>query len=280
MNDNKIEEWIKNAFENKVNTQPIFIKDYGFDNINKPFDVKINFINLKYLNNDFIPKSNNPIIVVNNTFNFQNSIKEHISKGFIVILDKQSIENLIFGIATKDIYKIKEVQSIVIEPINLETLLSFNKSDFQRFIVDRENIIKAINEQYIRLDYEDLLYFLEVYYGKKILIASFAQRLFRLATLDFITGEKRIGTSLRKILNTSSKVVTPKYIGIIGGTKKISNTRVYDLNVNQREREIRTDIAKKLLAFNLKELNVKTIAKVTDLPLKIVEKLYQMAYLK
>ena len=280
MNDNKIEEWIKNAFENKVNTQPIFIKDYGFDNINKPFDIKINFINLKYLNNDFIPKSNNPIIVINNTFNFKNSIKEHISKGFIVILDKQSIENLILAIATKDNYKIKEIQCIVIEPIKLETLLSFNKSDFQRFIVDRENILKAINEQYIRLDYEDLLYFLEVYYGKKILIASFAQRLFRLATLDFITGEKRIGTSLRKILNTSSKVVTPKYIGIIGGTKKISNTRVYDLNVNQREREIRTDIAKKLLAFNLKELNVKTIAKVTDLPLKIVEKLYQMAYLK
>lgn len=280
MNDNKIEEWIKNAFENKVNTQPIFIKDYGFDNINKPFDIKINFINLKYLNNDFIPKSNNPIIVINNTFNFQNSIKEHISKGFIVILDKQSIENLIFGIRTKDIYKIKEIQCIVIEPIKLETLLNLNKSDFQRFIVDRENILKAINEQYIRLDYEDLLYFLEVYYGKKILIASFAQRLFRLATLDFITGEKRIGTSLRKILNTSSKVVTPKYIGIIGGTKKISNTRVYDLNVNQREREIRTDIAKKLLAFNLKELDVKTMAKVTDLPLKIVEKLYQMAYLR
>lgn len=280
MNDNKIEEWIKNAFENKVNTQPIFIKDYGFDNINKPFDVKINFINLRYLNKDFIPKSNNPIIVVNNTFNFQNSIKEHISKGFIFIHDKQSVENLIFAIATKDIYKIKEVQYIVVEPIKLETLLSFNKSDFQRFIVDRENILKVINEQYIRLDHEDLFYFLEIYYSKKILIASFAQRLFRLATLDFITSEKRIGTSLREILNTSSEVVTPKYIGIIGGTKKISNTRVYDLNVNQKEREIRIDIVKKLFTLNLKELDVKTIAKVTDLPLKIVEKLYQMAYLK
>ena len=280
MNDNKIVEWIKNAFENKVNTQPIFIKDYGFDNINKPFDIKINFINLKYLNNDFIPKSNNPIIVINNTFNFQNSIKEHISKGFIVILDKQSIENLIFGIATKDIYKIKEVQSIVIEPIKLETLLNLNKSDFQRFIVDRENILKTIDEQYIKLEYEDLLYFLEVYYSKKILIASFAQKLFRLATLNFVISEKKVGGSLSEILNTSSKVVTPKYIGIIGGTKKISNIRVYDLNVNHREREIRTDIAKKLLAFNLKELDVKTMAKVTDLPLKIVEKLYQMAYLR
>lgn len=280
MNDNKIEEWIKNAFENKVNTQPIFIKDYGFDNINKPFDIKINFINLKYLNNDFIPKSNNPIIVINNTFNFQNSIKEHISKGFIVILDKQSIENLILAIATKDIYKIKEIQCIVIEPIKLETLLNLNKSDFQRFIVDRENILKTIDEQYIKLEYEDLLYFLEVYYSKKILIASFAQKLFRLATLNFVISEKKVGGSLSEILNTSSKVVTPKYIGIIGGTKKISNIRVYDLNVNHREREIRTDIAKKLLAFNLKELDVKTMAKVTDLPLKIVEKLYQMAYLR
>lgn len=280
MNDNKIVEWVKNAFENKVNTQPIFIKDYGFDNINKPFDIKINFINLKYLNNDFIPKSNNPIIVINNTFNFQNSIKEHISKGFIVILDKQSIENLILAIATKDIYKIKEIQCIVIEPIKLETLLNLNKSDFQRFIVDRENILKTIDEQYIKLEYEDLLYFLEVYYSKKILIASFAQKLFRLATLNFVISEKKVGGSLSEILNTSSKVVTPKYIGIIGGTKKISNIRVYDLNVNHREREIRTDIAKKLIAFNLKELDVKTMAKVTDLPLKIVEKLYQMAYLR
>lgn len=280
MNDNKIVEWVKNAFENKVNTQPIFIKDYGFDNINKPFDVKINFINLRYLNKDFIPKSNNPIIVVNNTFNFQNSIKEHISKGFIFIHDKQSVENLILGIATKDIYKIKEVQSIVIEPINLETLLSFNKSDFQRFIVDRENILKAINEQYVKLDHEDLFYFLEVYYSKNILIASFVQRLFRLATLDFTISEKRVGGLIRNILGTSSKPVTPLYIGIIGGTRKISNTRVYDLNVNQIEREIRTGIANKLLVLGLKELDVKNIAKITDLPLKIIEKLYKTVYLK
>ena len=280
MNDNKIVEWVKNAFENKVNAQSIFIKDYGFDNINKPYSVKINFINLKFLTGNFIPKSNNPIIVVNNTFNFQNSIKKHILKGFIFIHDKQSVENLIFAIATKDIYKIKEVQYIVIESIKLETLLNLNKSELQRFIVDRENILKAINEQYIKLEHEDLIYFLEVYYTKNILIASFVQRLYRLAKLDFITSEKSIGSSLREILNTSSKPVSPKYIGIIGGTKKISNTRVYDLNVNQREREIRTDIAKKLLAFNLKELDVKTMAKVTDLPLKIVEKLYQMAYLR
>lgn len=280
MNDNKIVEWFKNAFENKVNAQSIFIKDYGFDNINKPYSVKINFINLKYLNNDFIPKSNNPIILVNNTLNFQNSIKEHISKGFIFIHDKQSVENLILAIATKDINKLNEVQSIVIEPIKLETLLSFNKSELQKFIVNMENILKAINEQYIKLDHEDLFYFLEVYYSKKILIASFAQRLFRLATLNFKISEKKVGSSLSEILNSSSKVVTPKYIGIISSTKKISNMRVYDLNVNQREREIRTDIAKKLLAFNLKELDVKTIAKITDLPLKIVEKLYQMVYLK
>lgn len=279
MNDNKIEEWIKNAFENKINTQPIFIKDHGFDNINKPYGVKINFINLKFLTGNFIPKSNNSIIVANNTFNFQNSIKEHISKGFIFIHDKQSVENLIFAIATKDIHKIKEVQYIVIEPIKLETLLNLNKSELQRFIVDRENILKAINEQYIKLEHEDLIYFLEVYYTKNILIASFVQRLYRLAKLDFITSEKSIGTSLREILNTSSKPVSPKYIGIIGGTKKISNTRVYDLNVNQREREIRTDITKKLFTLNLEELDVKTIAKVTDLPLKIVEKLYKAVYL-
>jgi hypothetical protein len=280
MNDNKIEEWIKNAFENKINTQSIFIKDYGFDNINKPYDVKINFINLRYSNKDFIPKSNNPIIVVNNTFNFQNSIKEHISKGFIFIHDKQSVENLVLAIARKNIYKIKEVKNIVVEAINLEILLYFNKNELQKFIVNRENILKAINEQYEKLHHEDLLYFLEVYYSKKILIASFAQRLYRLSILDFTISQKRVGCELAMLLGTSSKILTPKHIGIIGGTKKISNVRGYDLNVNQIEIDIKKAIANKLLVLDLKELNIKKIAKITDLPLKMVEKLYKTIHLR
>lgn len=114
---------------------------------------------------------------------------------------------------------------------------------------------------------------LDVYFSKNILIASFAQRLFRLATLDFISSEKRVGGYLSEALNTSSKVVRETHLGIFKNPRKISNIRVYDLNVNQVEENIKIRIAKELLALNLKELDVKRITKITDLPLKTVENL-------
>ena len=279
MHNNKLVVWIKNCFEYKVNNESIFIQDYGFNFIHIPRNINIDFINLKIQERDFSTKFRNSIITNNNTLDFQNLIKNNINGGFIFIKDKESIKNLISGIETKNIDKIKEVQYISIEPINVEELLTFNKVDLERFISDRENILKEINEQYNKLCDKDLSLLLEVYYTKKILIASFAQRLFRLAVLNFISSEKEIGTLISNILGTSSKSLSHKYIGI-SCNKKVCNTRVYDIHVNQIERDTKTNIANNLVNLNLKELDIKTIAKITVLPVKIIEKLYKKVHLK
>ena len=142
------------------------------------------------------------------------------------------------------------------------------------------SILKAMNYKYVKFDEEDLEYFLEVYYKRKILIASFIQKLYRLVNLNFLISEKKIGKILCNILNTSSKTVTPKYIGILGGTKKISNTRVYDLNFNQTELDTKLKIATNLLELNLKELDIKQISKNTELSINQVEKIYKKIFIK
>ena len=137
-----------------------------------------------------------------------------------------------------------------------------------------------MNYKYVKFDEEDLEYFLEVYYKRKILIASFIQKLYRLVNLNFLISEKKIGKILCNILNTSSKTVTPKYIGILGGTKKTSNTRVYDLKFNQTELDTKIKIATNLLKLNLKELDIKQISKNTGLLINQVEKIYKKIFIK
>lgn len=159
MNDNKLKEWIQNCFEGKVNRASIFIKDYGINNIDLPKDTNINLANLKFLDIDVISKSINQIIIIGNSLKFQNSIRKHTKDGFIFIEDKESIENLMYIIFEKNIDKIDNIKYTVVDPINLGTLLTIDNNDFQRFIVEREYILKTINEQHINLNHEDLVYF-------------------------------------------------------------------------------------------------------------------------
>ena len=145
------------------------------------------------------------------------------------------------------------------------------------------NIVLDVNSGAIHIVDElvyELIPFLEVYYKRKILIASFIQKLFRLVNVNFSISEKKIGKILSNILNISSKTVTPKYIGILGGTKKISNTRVYDLNFNQTEFDTKIKIATNLLELNLKELDIKQISKITDLSINQVEEIYKKIFIK
>ena len=50
--------------------------------------------------------------------------------------------------------------------------------------------------------------------------------------------------------------------------------------MNQIERDTKMNIANNLVNLNLKELDIKTIAKITVLPVKIIEKLYKKVHLK
>ena len=280
MQDNKLKIWIENGRNNELNIEVVFIKYEGILNIKKPFNSKFYCIDTNMINNDCDSKFINSIITTNQIYNFEKLFYNNIKDGFIFIEDKESIKKFIYAIETKDISICNEIKFSLVKPVSLGIILKYSREDIEIFIKNRESILKAMNYKYVKFDEEDLEYFLEVYYERKILIASFIQKLYRLVNLNFLISEKQIGKILCNILNTSSKTVTPKYIGILGGTKKTSNTRVYDLNINQTELDTKIKIATNLLKLNLKELDIKQISKNTGLLINQVEKIYKKIFIK
>lgn len=150
----------------------------------------------------------------------------------------------------------------------------------KNFIENREKILQAINDKYTKFDESELKYYLEVYYKRNILIASFIQKLYRLAMLDFISSAKKIGGILSYILSTSSKTLTPKEIGILLTGKKPTNVKAYNLNINELEQNIKIKIATNLFKLNFKDLDITKISKITELPIKSVEKIYKKMFLR
>lgn len=280
MQDNKLKIWIENCLNNELNIEVVFIKYEGILNIKKHFNSKFYCIDTNMINNDCDSKFINSIITTNQIYNFEKLFYNNIKDGFIFIEDKESIKKFIYAIETKDISICNEIKFSLVKPVSLGIILKYSREDIEIFIKNRESILKAMNYKYVKFDEEDLEYFLEVYYKRKILIASFIQKLYRLVNLNFLISEKKIGKILCNILNTSSKTVTPKYIGILGGTKKTSNTRVYDLNFNQTEFDTKIKIATNLLKLNLKELDIKQISKNTGLLINQVEKIYEKIFIK
>lgn len=280
MQDNKLKIWIENCLNNELNIEVVFIKYEGILNIKKPFNSKFYCIDTNMINNDCDSKFINSIITTNQIYNFEKLFYNNIKDGFIFIEDKESIKKFIYAIETKDISICNEIKFSLVKPVSLGIIHKYSRGDIEIFIKNRESILKAMNYKYVKFDEEDLEYFLEVYDERKILIASFIQKLYMLVNLNFLISEKKIGKILCNILNTSSKTVTPKYIGILGGTKKTSNTRVYDLNFNQTEFDTKIKIATNLLKLNLKELDIKQISKNTELSINQVEKIYKKIFIK
>ena len=280
MQDNKLKIWIENGLNNAPNVEVVFIKYEGILNINKPNYSKFDWIDTNRVNSDCSSKFINSIITINQISKLQKLFYNSIKDGFIFIEDKESIKKFIYAIETKDISICNEIKFSLVKPVSLGIIHKYSREDIEIFIKNRESILKAMNYKYVKFDEEDLEYFLEVYYKRKILIASFIQKLYRLVNLNFLISEKKIGKILCNILNTSSKTVTPKYIGILGGTKKTSNTRVYDLNINQTELDTKIKIATNLLKLNLKELDIKQISKNTGLLINQVEKIYKKIFIK
>lgn len=280
MQDNKLKIWIENCLNNALNIEVVFIKYEGILNIEKHFNSKFDCIDTNMINNDCDSKFRNSIINTNQIYRFEKLFYNNIKDGFIFIEDEESIKKFIYAIETKYISICNEIKCSLVKPVSLEIILKYSREDIKIFIKDRESILQAMNYKYVKFDEEDLEYFLEVYYKRKILIASFIQKLFRLVNVNFSISEKKIGKILSNILNISSKTVTPKYIGILGGTKKISNTRVYDLNFNQTELDTKIKIATNLLKLNLKELDIEQISKNTELLKNQVEKIYEKIFIK
>lgn len=275
MNKNIIEKWLENVLKGKNNKEILFIKSNdGFTNLKISSSVKIDFIEFKSLNIKLNYIGKNTIIKIDDSYEFCEFMKNNLLNGAIVILEEDSVQNLFYAIEKKDINVIRVIKYIYLEKITLENILNYDEKELRNFILYRELILSKINGYYKKLEEQDVDYFLAVYFQRKILIAKFIQRLYRLATLNFICTDKQIGSIVKKLLDVSSKVVTPKYIGFSGSTEKLKNTRVYDLNINQVELDTKMNIAKKLVKLDIKGLDINEISKIIELPIKAIEKIF------
>ena len=280
MVNNKLELWVNNANNGINNDHVIFIKNINFLSINPHWNTMIDVINTNILQIDFGIKFRNSIITTNKMYKFEKLFFHSIKNGFIFIEDDNNSKILINAIEKREPSICNQIRFEVVETFDLEKLLGFNESHMKNFIETREKILQAINDKYTKFDESELKYYLEVYYERKILIASFIQKLYRLVKLDFISSSKKIGSLLSEILSTSSKTHTPKQIGVVFIGKKPTNIKAYNLNINEVELNTKTKIATNLLKLNLKELDIKQISKITDLSINQVEKIYKKIFIK
>ena len=280
MVNNKLELWVNNANNGINNDHVIFIKNIDFLSINPHWNTMINVINTNILQKDFGIKFRNSIITTNKICKFEKLFYNSIINGFIFIEDDNNSKILINAIEKREPSICNQIRFEVVETFDLEKLLGFNEPNMKNFIENREKILQAINDKYTKFDESELKYYLEVYYKRNILIASFIQKLYRLAMLDFISSAKKIGGILSYILSTSSKTLTPKEIGILLTGKKPTNVKAYNLNINELEQNIKIKIATNLFKLNFKDFDITKISKITELPIKSVEKIYKKMFLR
>lgn len=111
----------------------------------------------------------------------------------------------------------------------------------------------------------------------KILTSRLAVLLYRLSSKDIGANTTKIGRYFNEKTGNKSKVINVK-------SHKLSSIpldllrkkafKAYDLNVNERELEIRREIAKNILTFNINTLKIDDVAKITGLTEEDVLKLY------
>jgi len=169
----------------------------------------------------------------------------------------------------------------LLQKIEFEKVLHLNQKSLEEFIIARDILLKNIHYQFEGIDFTLLRDYLTIYSNKRVLLANFAHYLYRLATLDFTYSAKITGKAIHTTLGVPSKIINLLSLKIkVDDMSLLKNHRVYNLNENQIQTDIKMSIAKKLVELDIKGLDVNKIANITELPLKKVEKMYRACFLK
>lgn len=206
-------------------------------------------------------------------------MKKIVQKNIILLEDVESINKMIFLLKNKQLEPQSEIKYLLLEKQKFENVLDLEIDMMREFIIVRIHLLKKLSIYFENLDIEYVDSCLDIYKHKKVLLARFIQSLYRLATLDYISTEKSVGATIHTTLGVSSKVIGMKSLKMGLPLKMIKNHRAYNLNENQIQIDTKMSIAKKLLASDIKELDVSKIANITELPLKNIEKMHRTCFI-
>jgi len=285
MQKNGINRWLENSYNRHINEEIIvFVTQQN----NPPSNLgdlqrisNYNF-NLTMLDDTLKYRHFKNSIVVTNGMEYQSheKMKKILSKNVILVDDEQSIIKMIELLKSRTLDAQNEIKHTLIEKVDLEEVLKQDIRSLADFIMQRSHHIQKLNFLLGVIDSALINHCLNIYENRNILLASFAQALYKLASLNFTANEKVVGGELRKVLGIKSSVISFRSLNLDLPTELRKNIRVYDLNENPSETKLKLTIAKKLLLLDSKDLDVHKISKMVDLPQKQIEKMYNKYILK
>ena len=175
----------------------------------------------------------------------------------------------------------KEVPLDFIYRSDIDLLDFINKKIWMVKLILGDDYISITNNSTIDIQ-TSLQTDIQMLRGHRILTSRLAIMIYRTATLDINANVTKIGRHIHQKTGTKSKTFNARMMkGLsINGSITISrdlvnkNFKAYNLNVNETDLAIRTEIANNLLSYNLTNLTVEMIANSTKLPIEIVKKLH------
>ena len=287
MDENILNIWLEILYENSSNKKILFLKVNTGDtkNFSESLNIfirkDISIINIDILKEkNWLEKIGANLIIISDSLEPIENMKLILNREIIYIEDVNSINKLVELLNNKSLDYYNEIKYDFLQKVNFEKLINSNLDDIGKFVSDRLSLLEKINCNFGNIDSNFLEICLKNYNSKKLLVASFAQLLYRLANLDFISSAKKIGGKIRQIVGVASKPVSSNQLQGLNIRLSLRNYRIYDLNEKPFVMDTKIDIAQKLVKLNLKGLDVIKVAQITELPLKKVEKMYREAFIK
>lgn len=288
MKENKIKNWIDASNENKA--YPIIILKVDIvdmENVlnsikklnNKTRCFFVNKIDLIYEHFRF-SEINQILIIKKNHYISIKEINDNIRRGCIYIEDASSIKRFICALNNNSIDLCNEIKCEIIERINFSTILE-DKSNLIKFFFDKVDMFENIGIHILDKEIGFYQIVLTHYVKYNIISANLIHKLYQITNLDFESSARAIGDRISLICGVRSKSIHIINISIsLRLYVKNNNIKVYDLNFNQIEYDIKLKIAKELIKFASKNLTVERISKIVELPFKDIDKLYTQVHLE
>ena len=287
MDENILNIWLEILYENSSNKKILFLKVNTGDtkifseSLNIFIRKDISIINIDILKEkNWLEKIGANLIIISDSLEPIENMKLILNREIIYIEDVNSINKLVELLNNKSLDYYNEIKYDFLQKVNFEKLINSNLDDIGKFVSDRLSLLEKINCNFGNIDSNFLEICLKNYNSKKLLLASFAQLLYKLANLDFISSAKKIGGKIRQIVGVASNPVNSNQLQGLNIRLSLRNYRIYDLNEKPFVMDTKIDIAQKLVKLNLKGLDVIKVAQITELPLKKVEKMYREAFIK
>ena len=287
MDENILNIWLEILYENSSNKKILFLKVNTGDtkNFSESLNIfirkDISIINIDILKEkNWLEKIGANLIIISDSLEPIENMKLILNREIIYIEDVNSINKLVELLNNKSLDYYNEIKYDFLQKVNFEKLINSNLDDIGKFVSDRLSLLEKINCNFGNIDSNFLEICLKNYNSKKLLLASFAQLLYKLANLDFISSAKKIGGKIRQIVGVASNPVNSNQLQGLNIRLSLRNYRIYDLNEKPFVMDTKIDIAQKLVKLNLKGLDVIKVAQITELPLKKVEKMYREAFIK